>query len=226
MAKLEVDLDPSRVALLVVDMQNDFCSPKGVYPGRPGASCDLTSLPTVISGVQALLQGARRQNILRVLIRGIYNEHFCGPPMADQLAQAGVLGQLCIEGTWGADYCDGISPEFGAAEVEVVKHRYSAFHDTRLPALLRANRIESVVVCGAVTSGCVESTARDAFFHDLFVVVAGDACLDYSAEKQSAHLAKLGEIFGRVMPASDVVACWDRLGGLDEATTPATSSQT
>ncbi|MFZ9635238.1 MAG: cysteine hydrolase family protein, partial [Alphaproteobacteria bacterium] len=58
-------------------------------------------------------------------------------------------------------------------------------------------------------SGCVDSTARDAFFRNYRVVLASDACADNALARHEAALAKLSSTFGISCPASDVVAAWD-----------------
>ena len=67
----------------------------------------------------------------------------------------------CREGSWGADFFDGIAPR--ANERVVIKHRYSAFINTDLNTILKAKGIESVLLTGVATNVCVESTMRDAF---------------------------------------------------------------
>jgi nicotinamidase-related amidase len=66
----------------------------------------------------------------------------------------------------------GLEPLDG--DLVVKKYRSSAFWGTNLELLLRSNGIESVVVTGCTTEGCVESTARDAMFSH-YVVIATDA---------------------------------------------------
>ena len=93
-------------------------------------------------------------------------------------------------------------------ELIVDKHRYSAFIGTRLDLLLRSHAIRTVVVCGVATSGCVESTIRDAFMLDYYVVVAGDACGDYEQARHEATLSKMALSFGEVVPTDAIAHRW------------------
>jgi nicotinamidase-related amidase len=77
-----------------------------------------------------------------------------------------------VSGTRGHEFVDELRPQDG--ELVVAKWRSSGFWGTNLDLLLRSNGIETVVVSGCTTEGCVESTARDAMFNDYYVVVAED----------------------------------------------------
>jgi nicotinamidase-related amidase len=78
-----------------------------------------------------------------------------------------------IDGSEGQRFVPQLEPRDG--ELVVKKYRSSAFWGTNLGLLLRSNGIQSVVVTGCTTEGCVESTARDAMFSDYYVVIATDA---------------------------------------------------
>lgn len=110
----------------------------------------------------------------------------------------------------------GISPRQAPHEIVLSKHRFSPFWDTAIDLYLRSNKIRSVVVTGVVTSGCVDSTVRDAFFNDYYVVVAEDCVAEASRERHDAALRKLAQAFGTVLPAADLIAAWD--GTHDRAT--------
>ena len=68
------------------------------------------------------------------------------------------------------------------------KWRSSAFVATNLDMILRTNHIKSVVCCGFITQGCVESTARDAGFYDYYPVVVEDAIANYHPHLHEASL--------------------------------------
>ena len=81
-------------------------------------------------------------------------------------------------------------PELAPADGDVVvkKYRSSGFWGTNLDMLLRSNGIESVVITGCTTEGCVESTARDALFNDYYVVIVED-CV--ASDDRAQHEASL-----------------------------------
>ena len=81
-------------------------------------------------------------------------------------------GDFCLEGTWGAEISNEVAPL--PARLVVTKHRSSAFRGTDLDLLLRSRGIETVVVIGEQTPGCVEATFRDAAYHDYYNVLVED----------------------------------------------------
>ena len=76
----------------------------------------------------------------------------------------------------------------------IKKHRSSGFVGTNLDLVLRSNRIETTVVIGVMTEGCVESTARDAAFYDYYVVLTPD-CM--ASDVLAWHEASLTTMGGR-----------------------------
>lgn len=97
-----------------------------------------------------------------------------------------------------------IAPKPG--ETVITKSFASAFFDTNLRALLAEREVDSVVVCGFSTSGCVRATAVDALQCNLRLVVAGDACGDRDRYAHDANLRDLNLKYGDVISTSEVVA--------------------
>jgi ureidoacrylate peracid hydrolase len=208
---LRQKLEPAGAALVIVDVQNEFCDPRGFYPSVPEFSKDgLAQVNAMRGPLLTLLEAARAAAALRVFVRGIYDPVYVAPPFGEIMAARGALGRACLEGTWGADYWEPFRPVRGPRELEVVKHRNSAFHGTDLAWILRANAIRTVIVTGVATSGCVDSTARAGMFEDFFVVVPSDATADYVEERRRVHLAKLASGFATVTSVAEVVSAWQR----------------
>src|ERR1700730_7523100 len=88
-----------------------------------------------------------------------------------------VTRPVCVANSWGADFFADVRPL--ATEAIVTKHRYSAFHNTDLETILRANGIRTVVLSGCATNVCVETSAREAFLRDYYVVIAEDGTAGY-----------------------------------------------
>ena len=90
----------------------------------------------------------------------------------------------------------------------VKKHRSSGFVGTNLDLILRSNRIETTVVIGVMTEGCVESTARDAAFYDYYVVLTPD-CM--ASDVLAWHEASLTTMSGRhdVVPGREIRQLWE-----------------
>jgi ureidoacrylate peracid hydrolase len=205
--------EPAHTALLLVDLQNDFVHADGWVARQrvPGFLGD-TGIDAVLDRSRALLAAARDAGLLTVFIRMIGDDKYLSPALHAQYRRNhGHARVTCVaEDTWGADFAPGLGPDGREREVIIDKHRYSAFIGTRLDQVLRSNGVTTVVVCGVATSGCVESTIRDAFMLDYYVVIASDACGDYEADRHESSLRKLDLSFGWCVPVDDIAGSWQQ----------------
>lgn len=85
------------------------------------------------------------------------------------------------------------------------KARASAFYGTTLDAYLRINQVQTVVICGGTTSGCVRASSIDAYSAGFDVVVAEDACFDRARTPHLANLFDLNAKYAGVLPAQEIV---------------------
>ena len=209
--RLEDQVDPAHTALVVVDMQNDFVHPDGwVAQQQMGGYLDSSGVASAVARTGELLDAARRADLLVVHIRMIGDLAYLSPAMVAQYRRMQGEGRpgCVLQGTWGADVHDSLRPDPARGEVVVDKHRYSAFAGTRLDLVLRSHGIATVVMTGVATSGCVESTTRDAFFADYHTVTAEDCVADYDAERHRASLRKMDISFGYVVPSPEIAGVW------------------
>jgi nicotinamidase-related amidase len=201
-------VDPAHTALLLIDMQRDFVEADGAF-GKLGV--DLSMYRDSVPRLERLLSDARR---VTVLVIHVQNTTLAGR-MSDSPAQIrfnlrmhagsrhdGVPLRYSVEGTPGHEFIKDLMPETG--EPVVRKHRSSAFWGTNLELLLRSNGIKTVVIGGCTTEGCVESTARDALFNDLYVVIAADCVASDDREQHDASLLLMRHRFD--MATSDEIA--------------------
>lgn len=202
-------VDPASTALVVIDVQNDFTLPQGIC-GQVGD--DISPVAPMIARLKALIESARSAGVLIVFVRTIYDEPVLSPTLAEQYLRRGYPNSICLTGTRGAEFHDGIAPRDVPNEILITKHRYSAFWGSPIDLVLRTNAIRTVVLTGVATEVCVESTARDAFFKDYQVVVPEDCVGCYSEDRQKAALVVIARSFGVVTASSDVVAVWQRFG--------------
>jgi nicotinamidase-related amidase len=205
-------VDPRNTALVVIDMQNDFCHQDGFF-GQRGA--DLSRMPAVAARIEELVGEARRQHMMILWVRAHYDDIVMGYPMGEVLNRPGRTSGSCIAGTFGADWYGALRPTDADNELVVTKHRYSAFWDSPIDLYLRSNAIENLVVTGTSTDVCVESTVRDAFFRNYFVVVPSDATYS-SPERHAEALGNIARLFGETPTSDDVLALWNNAdsGGL------------
>lgn len=198
-------VDPNTTALIVIDVQNDFCHPDGAF-GRAGH--DTSPMPALATRLQKLLAEARARQILTIFVRATYDLEVTSRALAQNRYRRGLVHSLCLEGTWGAEWFAGVVPSDAPNEVVMTKHRFDAFQGTPLDLYLRNNGIRTVVVTGVATSGCVESTVRDAFFQDYSVVIPRDGVAEAGQVYHEQSLAVMKRAFATVTEVDDVINAW------------------
>jgi ureidoacrylate peracid hydrolase len=206
LTSLDAVLAPSRSALLVVDLQNDFIHPGGWsirhHPDGP-------SLRHVIPPVNRLIGTARAAGVPVAYVLMEHGPGVDAPNYRARYESRGMAGDLlCAEGTWGAELdADVIGPRPG--DLTIVRHSYDGFAGTPLDALLRARGVETVVGTGVVTDLCVQTTVQHAFALGYYVVVAEDATAAADSTVQAVTLDNFRRYFGAVVPAETIVRYWE-----------------
>ncbi len=162
---------PAHTAVLLVDVQNDFCHDDGHF-ARAGK--DLSLVRARLPGIVDFVGQAQALGLPVVFIRQqtLPDNASDSPAWLRFKSRDGKAPDYTLAGGWGAALADGLAP--GPADMDLVKFRPDAFHRTDLDDKLRARGIETVVVLGYNTEGCVESTVRAASYHDYYVVVVRD----------------------------------------------------
>jgi len=168
-------------ALLIIDMQNDGIKPESrLY--TPGAK----ALVPVINKLANVARSAG------VPVIWITQEH--RRQLVDFGREADISPIHCVEGSAGADIIEGLERLDG--DYTVIKRRYSGFYNTDLEVLLRCLGVDTVILTGIITDGCVLMTAMDAHARDFYLRVVADGCATTDDE---AHRAAL-RIMARTQP--------------------------
>jgi ureidoacrylate peracid hydrolase len=195
-------LDPKTTALLVVDMQNDFCHPEGYYArnGRPAAP-----IAAAVEPIAGLLPAARAAGLATVFTRIVYatqadlaDEHGVRPAA---WSGSGIRLQV---GSWGAEIVDELRPMPGEPVFD--KPAYSAFYQTELEEWLRSHGIRTVVVTGTVAYACVLHTAFDAFVRGFDVLLVEDAVSSWFDDLADAARRITQLLLGRTISSKELVA--------------------
>jgi nicotinamidase-related amidase len=199
-------------ALIVIDMQRDFCSPGG-YAHQAGI--DISRMQAVVGQVQRLLQAARNAGLLVVHTREGHLPDLsdCPPTKLARSVAAGApigshgpLGRLLVRGEQGHDFVPALRPLL--CEEVIDKPGYSAFHLTRLGSLLTRHSVQRLILCGVTTEVCVHSTLREAVDRGYACTTVGDATAASQPELQAPALAMIGVeggLFGRVCSTAECV---------------------
>ena len=203
---LEARLDPAHTALVIIDMQKDFCV-DGFATSRAGRPLDAAK--SIIPRLVALRQAAQAAGVL-VCHVGFWTlpdyRSDSGPWLAQRRRATYASDKIAIAETQGAEFIEDLTPVEG--ELEIRKHRYSAFKGTDLDMLLRAHDIRTVVPTGVSTNVCVESTLRDAFEHTYYVCVPEDGCASWDMSLHDSTMKTVNARFGLVTSCGEVMAIW------------------
>ncbi len=179
-----VEIDLARSALIVVDMQNDFCHPEGWFGQR---GIDVQPMRGPIAMLQRLLPAWRAADARVVWLNwGLRADrlnlspllHYKAKRTADGVGYAERSpidrGQSLVAGEWGAQVIDELPID--AADIKVSKHRLSGFWDSELDSVLRNLGITTLLFAGINTDRCVFSSLQDAGFLGYDCVLLQDAC--------------------------------------------------
>ena len=184
------DLEPTRCALLTIDLQNDFLHPEGAY-GRAGQGAP--SIAALPGRIRPLRDAFRRAGGVHLsaqftLVPGPGGAPLIAPHLK-ALRPFLTVGDFA-PGAFGHDLVETLAP----ADYTVEKVAYSAFYQTRLEYLLRALGIDTLIVGGIVTNGGVASTVRDAHLRDISTIVLADGCAAFREDVHAATLLSLSSL--------------------------------
>ena len=200
---LSAQIAPAHAAVLVVDMQNDFCAAGG-YVDRI-IKRDLTACQQVAKTVNELVAAARAAQVPVFWLRANYAHDLVPEPMRAKLERQNIAEVCCASGSWGADWY-GVKPAPGEPVVE--KHCYSGFMGTDLQARLKRQGVRTLVFSGVQTHVCVESTLRDAHSLGYYCVVPEDCVASHTPPAHAATLAGVKFLFGEVSTLIEMKAIW------------------
>jgi ureidoacrylate peracid hydrolase len=208
MSTLRRRIEPSSTAVLVIDVQNDFCSPDGAVEqaGRP-----LRGRAEMVEKLGRLVAGARTAGANVIFVQTIARSWTDSDPWLYRASDT-PRTDTCREGTWGAEFFE-VAPIAG--EPVIVKHRNSAFFNTELDSVLRTLKVQSLILSGTSTNVSVESTARDGIMRDYHIVLAEDCSAARSLAAHESTLMNIRNHFGIVTSCDEVLGIWnDQLVGV------------
>jgi ureidoacrylate peracid hydrolase len=176
----------AHTALLVIDMQNDFCADDG-FVAKGGR--DVSLAQSMAKRLPSFIDQARRAGVLVVFVRCDYStpqNRYLSDVWLEQAArrQGGgyTLSPVCQSGERGAEYY-GVRPD--DTDIVVTKHRYDAFHGTDLDLILRSNGVR-----------------------DYYTVLVADGCAAYSVQEHEASLKVIDRFFAEVAVMDAIRPHW------------------
>lgn len=184
-----------RPAVLVVDFQRAFTDPTFPAGGSP-------HIAAAVERTATLLEAARRMGILVVSCRHAW----CGE--RDMIPwKVASLRTGFFEGDPGTQMDRRIHDE--SYDVNFTKTGPSIFFGTPLSSILIKNGIDTTIITGCTTSGCVRASIIDAFSNGLRTIVPADCCGDQEIGPHEANLLDVGRRYADVLDAD---ACLDYIG--------------
>jgi nicotinamidase-related amidase len=193
------DFDLSKTALIIIDMQRDFCEVGGFGEALGN---DVTPTKSIIPTVKKVLDAARDKKMFIVHTREGHRPDLSDVPGAKKrrfqsIGENGPMGKILIRGEYGHDIVDELKPLPG--EVVLDKPGKGAFYQTDLQLILENKGIESLIFCGVTTHVCVHTTIREANDRGFECLMLEDGTAAFDPRDQEAAIRMInqqGGIFG------------------------------
>jgi nicotinamidase-related amidase len=209
-----VTFDISRSALIVVDMQNDFCHPDGWLAG---IGVDISPARAPITPLRRLLPALRAARVpvvwvnwgtrpdranLSPALRHVYDPSGAGPGLGDPLPRTGA--RVLQAGSWSAQVVEELPAD--PADLRVDKHRMSGFWDTPLDSILRNRTVTTLLFAGVNLDQCVLHTMADANFLGYDTLLVEDCAATTNPDFcTQATLLNIRQIFGFHFRSTDLI---------------------
>ena len=182
---MTLEINKQNTAVLAMDFENDIVHPEGAF--KDFGFAQMVADNDILDKTTQLLTAARNSGVsviyVSVKFRAGYPERAANGGLWQGLHGANAL----VEGTWGAQIHDQLTPKNG--EPIVTKRGVSAFTASDLVQILHNNRIDTLILAGVATNFVVEGTARQACDLGYNTIIVEDCC---TSMNQEAHEASLG----------------------------------
>lgn len=199
-------LAPDRCALLVVDLQNDYCHPEGALAER---GADVHAAATAAAATAVSLDAARAAGVPCIHLRTEHSSWTDTPAWVMRGSTGDVLDvadtPVVLAGTWGAE---PFVVDAGPEDRVITKHRYSGFAYTSLELSLRARGRETVVLAGVTSDVCLRATALDALTRGFLPVLMRDCSASTTPRRHEEALEQFAGSLGPVVDSATVRAAW------------------
>jgi nicotinamidase-related amidase len=216
-------LDLARLALIVIDMQNDFCAADGwiasmgidIAPARAlAAPINRTTKQLRARAVPMIWVnwGVRPDRLnLAPSTQHPFNPRGLGPGLAGEVMGSKNAHRLLQKGSWGAQIIDELEQD--PRDIHVDKHRISGFWDTPLDAILRNLDVTTLLFAGINADHCVLGTLMDANFHGFDTILLEDCTATTSPEFcLQATLHNVRFCFGFTTTSKDLIEAIAAIG--------------
>lgn len=204
---LRESVHPRHTALVISDVQNDFCTPGGKIYDRAVKQPELVT--TLISAVGAFARHARENGVPVIYVRNTHLARAVDVPPAHlrYLRKGGYSGNVedvsCITGSWGHQVVDAIAPR--AKDIVIDKASFNSLTTSMIDKVLHAQGIETVVLTGISTNSGILASSFGLLDHGYDFFIPRECVTAYDPELHDAAMKILRPY---AVSAADVVEAW------------------
>jgi ureidoacrylate peracid hydrolase len=197
--RLRAKLNPESTALIIIDMQRDFCCDEGSFDRR---GFDIRPAQRLAKRLNSFLEEARE--VLKHIIHlKMMKKPELASPVVDEL-----YGRIKMKRSYDPAFAEPYEVIPRPGDIVIPKYKYSGFFSTYLDQFLRSKNINTLIITGLATNVCVESTARDGFMREYYIIIPSDLTEGTSPEAKKWSLLNLDMFFGEVVSSKEILECW------------------
>jgi len=195
------EMDPSRTALVVIDMQNTFCA--------PGSPAEVPSSRGIVPNINALTAELRKEGVpvIWVLHANTQNKGKSDWDLFYNHVVSGEVRTRTLESNSPQNQSVYVELETSPDDITLIKNRYSALTagSSSLERVLRSMGIDNLLIAGTKSNVCCESTARDAMMMDFKVTLLSDCCGALSDDEHRSAMENIIQQFGNVLTSQQAL---------------------